>query len=131
MRKEPSLRRPGLGMAGQLPVPCTESEWLVLKWRSQTLREGLLDQKLGLLAKWMLKTPRMERERERESTRKLGADGNREVGGWGGIQVSFRKCGVWKGSGMWATTSSPQKGLHRSVLSEPSPFTAQAGEIIL
>ena len=66
MRKEPSLRRPGLGMAGQLPVPCTESEWLVLKWRSQTLREGLLDQKLGLLAKWMLKTPRMERERERE-----------------------------------------------------------------
>ena len=53
-------------MAGQLPVPCTESEWLALKWRSQTLREGLLDQKLGLLAKWMLKTPRMERERERE-----------------------------------------------------------------
>lgn len=48
MRKEPSLRHWGLGMAGQLPVPCTESEWLALKWRSQTLREGLLDQRLGL-----------------------------------------------------------------------------------
>lgn len=49
------------------------------------------------------------------SARKVGADGNREVGGWCGVQVSFRKCVVWKESGVWATTSSHQKGMHRSV----------------
>lgn len=107
------------GWQGQLPATRTESEWLALKWRSQTLREGgLLDRRLGLAGQMDVENAQ-DGEEERgkgRSARKVGADGNREVGGWCGVQVSFRKCVVWKESGVWATTSSHQKGLHRSVL---------------
>ena len=107
------------GWRGQLPATRTESKWLALKWRSQTLREGgLLDRRLGLAGQMDVEnTQDGEEERGKgRSARKVGVDGNREVGGWCGVQVSYRKCVVWKESGVWATTSSHQKGLHRSVL---------------
>lgn len=103
---------------GKLPAARTESEGLALKWRSRTLREGgLLDRRLGLAGQMDVENAQdgEERRGKGRSARKVGADGNREVGGWCGAQVSFRKCVVWKESGVWATTSSHQKGLHRSV----------------
>lgn len=99
-RREPRLRRPGLGMAGQRPVPCTESEWLALKWRSRTRREGLLHQRLGLAGQMDVENAQ-DGEEERgkgRSARKVGADGSREgeAGAGPGVLQEVRGLeGVW------------------------------------
>lgn len=111
VRREPRLRRPGLGMAGQRPVPCTESEWLALKWRSRTPREGLLHQRLGLAGQMDVENAQ-DGEKERgkgRSARKVGADGSREGEAGVGSRCPSGSAGFGRGLGCGRLPAPPRK----------------------